>query len=69
MKINSIEKTFVYIDPEGAYNDQASEGNGQSPSSPLFSFPSELSDNAIYLVNKTAASEQLFMVRSFRFFI
>ena len=56
MKINSIEKTFVYIDPEGAYNDQASEGNGQSPSSPLFSFPSELSDNAIYLVNKTYAN-------------
>lgn len=50
MLIHSLEHEFVYIDP----SKQAVEGDGSSPSSPLYNMPTSLTGNKIYLVRRSA---------------
>ncbi len=54
MKIHSAEHTFVYIDPNQKYVDGAVLGDGSTPETPLWDFPTTLTDNKIYLVRRSA---------------
>ena len=51
--IHSAEHTFCYIDPSKKSAQDASAGDGSSPSSPLLDFPTTLQDNVIYIVRRS----------------
>lgn len=55
MMIHSVEHTFVYIDPNQKYVDNAVEGDGSSINSVLWDFPkTNIGDNKIYLIRRSA---------------
>lgn len=54
MRIHNADHTFCYIDPNAQHIDGMSEGDGSSVSSPLFNFPSQLKDNVVYIVRRSA---------------
>lgn len=53
MMIHSLDRTFVYIDPNDQYIDGHTEGDGTAPSTPLWNFPTTLSEGVIYLVRRS----------------
>lgn len=53
MRIHNVEHTFCYIDPNKQHEDNAVEGDGSSVSSPLFNFPTTMTDNTVYLVRRS----------------
>ena len=55
IKINSIDKTFVYIDPSRQYTDNPAPEDGLTPATSLYNLPSQLRSDAIYLIRKTYA--------------
>lgn len=53
IKINSIDKEFVYIDPS-LRSESGTEGDGSTPQNALWDFPSTVSENSLYLIRKTS---------------
>ncbi len=48
------DREFIYIDPNAAYIDDNVEGDGTTPTSPLWHFPTTMSADVIYLIRRSA---------------